>query len=117
MAEKKSKKSESTKIRRIKATDDQPKKTVKKTTKKTNSIVAKAEKVVAKKSSNKNKNPFVALLDYFRGSWAELKLVRWPTRSATWSMTFAVIIFTVIFVLLILLLDAGFNVLFEKILS
>ncbi len=120
-----------TTVRRIKATDDKPKKvssskTAKapKTTKKTSGTVkTKAQtnkKVVEKKQvteKSKYKNPFVALIEYFKGAWYELKQVRWPTRSATWSMTIAVLGFTFILATLILLLDAGFNWLFELILK
>lgn len=54
---------------------------------------------------------------YFKGSWAELKQVRWPTRHATWSMTGAVILFTGLFLGLIILLDAGFDLLFKLIIK
>jgi preprotein translocase SecE subunit len=61
--------------------------------------------------------PFIAAGRYFKGAWFELRQVRWPTRSATWSLTGAVLIFTAFFVVLILLLDAGFKYLFEQILG
>jgi len=98
----KGKASSKTTVRRIKATDDAPKKekTVAKKTNKPTKVVAKT----AKKSSERG-----TLIGYFKGAWAELKLVRWPTRSATWAMTAAVLIFTLAFVVLILLLDAAFN--------
>jgi preprotein translocase SecE subunit len=54
---------------------------------------------------------------YFKGSWQELKQVRWPNRGATWSLTGAVILFTAIFMLIIILLDAGFDALFNLILE
>ena len=54
---------------------------------------------------------------YFKGSWQELMQVRWPNRMATWSLTGAVILFTAIFMLLIVLLDAGFDALFNLILK
>ena len=121
-----------TNVRRIKATDDAPKKSAtpksstksaststakKATTKKapSKSTVKTTEKPAAKKVA-KRRNPLRALGDYFKGAWYELKQVRWPTRSATWSMTAAVLLFTLILAVLILLLDVGFNWLFEQIL-
>ena len=127
MAQKTTKTSDKTTVRRIKATDDV--KPVKKT-KKTNDPKGKTAKVVAKSAKNNlkskksteskmnqpTKNPFVALGRYFKGAWYELKQVRWPSRSATWSMTLAVILFTMFFVALVLLLDAGFKWIFEQLL-
>ena len=114
-----------TRVRRITAKDDETKqpsphkpkstaptkKTTSKTAKKTvtaTSTSPKQPKTTAKKSGD---------VGYFKGAWQELKLVRWPTRSATWSMTAAVLVFTLIFVVLILLLDAGFNWGFSQILK
>lgn len=115
-----------TRVRRITAKDDETKQpsphtskastTVKKTASKTTKKIAtetaatspKQPKTTAKKSGD---------VGYFKGAWQELKLVRWPTRSATWSMTAAVLVFTLIFVVLILLLDAGFNWGFNQILK
>jgi len=56
-------------------------------------------------------------LTYFRGAWRELKLVRWPTRRATWSLTGAVLAFSAFFVGFILLIDAFFKYLFQLILK
>lgn len=58
-----------------------------------------------------------AIGGYFKGSWQELRQVRWPNRSATWSLTFAVLAFTIFFAVLIVLLDAGFKYLFDLILK
>lgn len=58
---------------------------------------------------------FTPIGGYFKGSWQELKQVRWPNRSATWSLTGAVILFTAIFIAIIVLLDAGFDALFNLI--
>jgi len=86
--------------------------------------VSKAVK--APKRSNKTPkaaptNPFLRLLasigGYFKGAWIELRLVRWPSRRATWGLTLAVILFSAFFVVLILLLDLLFKYLFELILS
>lgn len=115
MPQKESSDSTKTTVRRIKATDDTPKK-VKKTDEK---VAAKTEKTakVVKSDKKRSRNPFRALGGYFKGAWQELKMVRWPTRAATWSMTLAVLAFTGIFVIVILLLDAGFNWVFEQILK
>ena len=61
--------------------------------------------------------PFVMIGGYFKGSWQELRQVRWPNRRTTWSMTGALVAFTAFFVVLILLLDALFKYLFELILK
>ncbi|HEX7483526.1 MAG TPA: preprotein translocase subunit SecE [Candidatus Saccharimonadales bacterium] len=61
--------------------------------------------------------PFVALGGYFKGAWYELQQVTWPSRKATWSLTLALLAFTLFFVIIILLLDAGFQYLFELILG
>ena len=61
--------------------------------------------------------PFTATGRYLKEAWAELKLVRWPTRSETWKMTGAVLVFTIIFTVLILVLDALFSWLFKTILG
>ncbi len=116
-----------TTVRRIKATDDKPKKSsstkpAKKATvsKKVSSTTKKqSDKQDSPKKSNstdeKKQNPLQALGNYFKGAWYELKQVRWPTRSATWGMTVAVLAFTLILGTIILLLDAGFNEIFELI--
>ena len=115
-----------TTVHRIKATGDAPKKAnksaktkdanTKETIKTTETKISKKPKTVktAKKSP---KNALSAVGGYFKGAWHELKLVRWPTRSATWAMTVAVLAFTFMFVIVILLLDAGFNWAFEQILK
>ena len=110
----KGKASSKTTVRRIKATEDAPKKektTVKKATKTKSKVTSPATKM-AKKTSDRG-----TLTGYFKGAWEELKLVRWPTRSATWAMTAAVIVFTAVFIVLILLLDAAFNWGFNQILK
>lgn len=62
-------------------------------------------------------NIFKRIGGYFKGSWQELKLVRWPDRRATWKMTGALITFTLVFAVVILLLDYGFQQLFQALLS
>ena len=77
--------------------------------------INKPTKITAKASKKSGEKG--GLIGYFKGAWEELKLVRWPTRSATWAMTAAVLIFTFAFVVLILLLDAAFNWGFNQILK
>lgn len=117
MAKEKSTKSDKTNIRRIKASDDAPKKPA--SPKVAQKPAAKATKKTkpVRDLDAPAKNPLVRLGNYFRGAWQELKQVRWPTRSATWSMTLAVLIFSGIFVAIILLLDLGFNRMFELLLN
>jgi preprotein translocase subunit SecE len=52
---------------------------------------------------------------YIKGSWEELRQVRWPTRKVTWGQTVAVIGFTVVLVIFILTIDYGFEQLFKKV--
>lgn len=73
--------------------------------------------VAATEGTTERRNPFVVIKDYFVGAWHELKQVRWPNRKATWGLTLAVIIYTVFFAVLIVLLDSGFQLIFERILS
>lgn len=56
-----------------------------------------------------------AIGKYLRGSWTELRQVRWPTRRVTWAQTLAVIAFTVVLVIFILSLDYGFELLFKNV--
>ena len=126
MAQKGKSSTSKTTVHRIKATGDAPKKAnksaktkdinTKETIKTTETKISKKPRTVktAKKSP---KNTLSAVGGYFKGAWHELKLVRWPTRSATWAMTVAVLAFTFMFVIVILLLDAGFNWMFEQILK
>lgn len=121
MAQKKSGSSEKTTVHRITAKDDAP---VKKATPAQKKEEAKPVKKREKQQTATvadavvpSKNPFVRFGQYVKGAWHELKQVRWPTRSATWSMTVAVLLFSAAFVVFITLLDAGFNWLFELILN
>ncbi len=56
-----------------------------------------------------------AIGGYFKGSYQELREVRWPTRRATWGFTLAVILFTVVIALYILGLDYAFEQLFKQV--
>ena len=106
----KGKASSKTTVRRIKANDDAPKKekTVAKKTNKPTKVVAKT----AKKSSERG-----TLIGYFKGAWAELKLVRWPTRKETWKMTAAVLVFSITFAIFVVVLDGLFTFMFKSILG
>jgi len=61
--------------------------------------------------------PFSAFGRYLKGSWQELRQVRWPNRRATWGMTGAVILFTAFFVGLIIILDWLFSQLFKLVIK
>ena len=76
--------------------------------------IAKPTKRTAKADKNKRRDgkkhfflfaPFVALVHYLVDSWQELRTVQWPSRSATWKMTFAVIAFCLFLSLIVLLFD------------
>lgn len=110
---KKAKQSSSSHVTRISASEPtEPKKANKAT-----ETVEKAPKLTKPKAvTAKRASIFASIWGYFRGSWDELRQVRWPNRRATWSLTGAVILFTSFFVLIILLLDAAFKYLFELIL-
>ena len=97
-----------TKVTRITAKETAPKKASKKTVKTVK---------VRKEPTNRFVKTLFAIGGYFKGAWIELRLVRWPTRRATWGLTFAVILFSAFFVLLIVLLDILFKFIFEIILK
>jgi len=96
------------KVTRISAKETAPK-----------TVAKKAPKTV--KVRKESSNPLLKVLSsiggYFKGAWAELRAVRWPSRRATWSLTLAVILFSAFFVVIILLLDVVFKYLFEVILK
>ncbi len=101
-----------TKVTRITASDSKP---VKATT-----LVKKSVEQVDEATSHRTpriKNPFAPFWRYIKGSWYELRQVRWPDRRATWSMTGALLAFTLFFGVVILLLDAGFSELFKLIMG
>lgn len=106
---------EKTKVTRISAKDDSKKSDAK--AQSTKAVTPKRVKKSVTKSSERKGNIFVRIGRYFKGAWIELRLVRWPTRKATWGLTIAVILFSAFFVALILLLDALFKWLFELIIS
>ena len=73
--------------------------------------------VKLKMPKNKIVAPLFIMGRYFKGSWSELRKVRWPNRRTTWGMTAAVLVFTAMFVALIVLLDAMFSQLFKLIIK
>jgi len=75
------------------------------------------KKIKTKTLVKKLVTPFTATGRYFANSWRELKNVHWPNRKSTWSMIFAVILFSGFFVVLITLLDIGFDKLFDLIIE
>ena len=125
------------KITRIKASDpgkspessEKAPKTVKKVkvgkdspaTEKPLKTAKKAEKPAKSTDSAKSaeKKPFILIRPlvylgrYIRDSWKELRLVRWPTRKATWKLVLAIFIYTALFIAIIMLLDALFTWLFN----
>lgn len=127
------------KITRIKASDSSPreeassepeitrKKVVvkdKKTIKAKRQAMKEAEKEIDKDENHKTSKkvfilfrPFVALYNYLRDSWREIRQVRWPNRKATWKMVLAVLAYTALFIILIVLLDLFLTWLFNLILG
>ncbi len=57
----------------------------------------------------------VLLINYFKNSWQELRLVTWPGRRETIQLTFAVFIFSFVFGLIVTVTDYGLSKLFEKV--
>lgn len=123
MAQKKkaSSKSSTSTVTRIKASDAKPaaieQKPKKRIAKTAEPVEAKQQKAKRKPSAKGIARPFVAIKNYFAGAWFELKQVRWPTRRATWSLTFAVLVYTAFFIVLVVLLDVVFKYLFDVILG
>ncbi len=56
----------------------------------------------------------VLLLNYFRESWRELKLVEWPNRKQTAKLTFAVFMFAIFFSVLVGVVDYGLDKIFKQ---
>ncbi len=79
---------------------------------------ASVTKVVqVKKKRNPLLVPIFYIGGYFKGSWQELRQVRWPNRKATWGLTAAVLFFTLLFVAIIVGLDWVFSTLFKLIIK
>lgn len=83
--------------------------------------VSKTTKSKELKVTKEPKNKIVKIIlkigGYFKGSWQELKQVRWPNRRAAWALTGAVLLFTGFFVVLIIFLDYIFQLLFKLIIK
>ena len=110
MSKKNSTTSTKTKITRIKAGEVKP--VAQKVEKTTVTKVVKQPKTTktGKKSPLKTIfKPLILFGRYLRDSWYELRQVKWPSRKATWSMTFAVIIYAALLLALVLLLDNLFD--------
>lgn len=54
--------------------------------------------------------------EYFRSSWRELKLVKWPNWKQSRQLTFAVLVFALIFGVTVAIIDYGLDKLFRDIL-
>ena len=105
-----------TRVTRITASDSEAKsKKRAKTTAKTTATAAKTETKAKKENqtTSTSRNPFSALAGYFRGSWQEIKQVRWPDRPTTWGLVGALIVFTAALFIVIILIDYGFAWLFK----
>ena len=83
----------------------------------------KVERKAAKKAAREGKKtfvlfrPFVAIGRYFRDSFREVRQVRWPDRKTTWKMTISVILYVILIAAVIMLLDALFTFMFNKLLT
>lgn len=70
-------------------------------------------KATAARADKEPKERGGRLWRYLKGSWSELRLVRWTDRKSTWKMTGALVVFTVVFGVIILLLDYLFQFVFK----
>ncbi len=105
-----------TKVTRIKASDSKVKKTSKPA--RSPKIIDTTEVAPTKPRRVRiSAGPFARIIRYVKGSWYELRQVRWPDRRATWGMTGALLAFTAFFVVIIVILDAAFAYLFKLIIG
>ncbi len=115
-----------TKVTRIKADDKKtpPKSAKVKTTKIKNeeepktvakkiTSEAKIKKEAKKEPKKVRRNPISRFFAYIRDSFREIKLVKWPNRKESWSMTLAVIIYSLIIIAVVVLLDNLYSWLFK----
>ena len=106
----------------VKAKNSENKKVKAKAAAKAKEIEAR-EKKAAKKAEGEDKKvfflfrPFVAFGRYVLDSFREIRQVRWPDRKSTWKMTFTVILYVVLIAVIIMLLDALFTFLSNKLLG
>ena len=107
-----------TKVTRIKASDSSERPAKKTASRST--AASKPAEVIKSKPQQKPRRRRLSLGPvgrYLKGSWYELRQVRWPDRRATWGMTGALLVFTLFFIVVILLLDYGFTQLFKLLLG
>lgn len=52
---------------------------------------------------------------FFKAAWREFRMVQWPTKRQTASLTFAVFIFAIIFGLMVAIVDFGLDKVFRKV--
>ncbi len=109
MSKKKSSPKAKTKITRIKAGQTSKSAAKKPTTKKVVAKKVAPNNTKTKKAGKKGRRPISAFNNYLKMSWRELRQVKWPSRKATWSMTFAVIIYAALMLAIVLILDNLFN--------
>ena len=82
----------------------------------TEPVAAKTKAKPAKANQKtSSKNPIKRFGRYVKGSFAEIKMVKWPTRKETWKMTFAVLFYSALIVVIVLLLDNLYAWLFKLI--
>lgn len=112
-----------TKITRIKAGAKSESKTSPKEQVKQPKVVKKTERTLEKVSAKKTKkskarrNPIRRLGAYIINSFRELKLVKWPNRKETWSMTLSVLAYSFLLIVIVLLLDNLYKWLFTLIIK
>lgn len=71
-----------------------------------------------KKSGKANRtNPIRAFGSYIKASFREIRLVKWPTRRETWTMTLAVVIYSLVIIAIVLLFDNVYDWLFKLIIK
>ncbi len=92
--------------------------------KKAETLVDKAVVEVAKlevknKPSKRTRLPrfLVAIGNYFKGAWYEIRQVRWPSRASTWKSTVAVLLFTAFWTAVVLAFDLLFQTVINTVLS
>lgn len=59
----------------------------------------------------------ILLIEYFKNSWKELRMVTWPDRRKTAQLTLAVFIFAGVLALFITTLDYGLDKVFKQLLT
>lgn len=75
----------------------------------------KSKKRGQKVKKEKKQRRFHIIPSFFRGAFAEIKLVTWPDRRMTAKLSTAVILFAVVFSVMIGLVDYAFGIIFKKV--